>query len=169
MPQVHKSGNNSPKSRDTRDSTRPQHPSTSSNGISPTDANTLEEKLLLASVSSASYQINHIDPKEQNIQTSPTAESLLLGDEHASYMRQPATLRPLRNDFLSVNGSDCDLHWMCLLFLILALCIIIPLVYVYKVYEHPEEFHHGHIIYDSENIIKPHVEHIISTSKSKII
>lgn len=168
MPQVHKSGNNSPKSPDRLDSSRPQEPSTSSNGIFPADANTLEEKLFIASVSSASYQINQNGQREQKIEASPTAESLLLGEESSILPRQPATMRPLRNDFLSVNGSDCDVHWTCLLFFILALCVIIPLIYVYKVYEHPEEYHHGHIIYDSENIIKPHAEQIISTSKSRV-
>ena len=78
-------------------------------------------------------------------------------------------MRPLRNDFLSVNGSDCDLHWMCLLFLILALCIIIPLVYVYQVYEHPEQHHHGHIMYDNQAEIKHHIDQINNTSKSKHI
>ena len=34
------------------------------------------------------------------------------------------------------SGSDCDMSWVCLFVVILALCFVIPLVYVFYIAEH---------------------------------
>lgn len=34
------------------------------------------------------------------------------------------------------SGSDCDMSWICLFVVILALCFVIPLIYVVYIAEH---------------------------------
>lgn len=58
--------------------------------------------------------------------------------------RHVPMLRPIPGPSLRAidwSGSDCDMSWICLLIFILALCFVIPLVYVVYLAEHP---HHNH-------------------------
>lgn len=58
--------------------------------------------------------------------------------------RHTPVLRPIPGPSLRAidwSGSDCDMSWICLLIFILALCFVIPLVYVVYLAEHP---HHNH-------------------------
>lgn len=62
--------------------------------------------------------------------------------DYATLQSGPHVIRGApRNDF-SCSGSDCDISWICLLVVILALCFAIPLIYVIYIAEHPEEFSH---------------------------
>lgn len=62
--------------------------------------------------------------------------------DYATLQSGPHAIRGVpRNDF-SCSGSDCDISWICLLVVILALCFAIPLIYVIYIAEHPEEFSH---------------------------
>lgn len=62
--------------------------------------------------------------------------------DYATLQSSPHAIRGApRNDF-SCSGSDCDISWICLLVVILALCFAIPLIYVIYIAEHPEEFSH---------------------------
>uniref|UniRef100_A0A2M4ARC7 Putative conserved plasma membrane protein n=1 Tax=Anopheles triannulatus TaxID=58253 RepID=A0A2M4ARC7_9DIPT len=122
----------------------------------------LDEKLIVAAVSNASYvpnaassdahaksSENYREPRERAGETSFDAEDensssqqpLLLSGEYDDSLPQPRSLRLPTNDF-SCNGSDCDISWICLLVFILALCFAIPLIYVVYVAEHIEKFHH---------------------------
>ncbi|XP_065081958.1 lysM and putative peptidoglycan-binding domain-containing protein 3 isoform X2 [Ochlerotatus camptorhynchus] len=154
LPKVHSSGNSSPKSV----------PSITHNAISvlATQAN-LDEKLIVAAVSSASYKednLNHIvlnarnethasfgDPQEGSSKSyrddNFSSRQPLLSGEYDENVPQPRPVRLPASDF-SCNGSDCDISWICLLVCILALCFAIPLIYVFYVAEHPEKYHHNH-------------------------
>lgn len=55
-----------------------------------------------------------------------------------------------KNDALSCSGSDCDMSWACLFICILALCFAIPLIYVFYIAEHLNEYHH----HGTEYVIK---------------
>lgn len=127
----------------------------------------LEEKLLLASVSNAVIakadgdDVNgnrrlHDDELiedshlEENSRSSTISEPLLKKSHFRGY---PRTIPP-RNDFLTFNGSDCELNWICLLLVILAFCVIVPLIYVALIYEHPEKFNHTHSKYDDPELHK---------------
>ncbi|XP_062544782.1 lysM and putative peptidoglycan-binding domain-containing protein 3 isoform X2 [Armigeres subalbatus] len=154
LPKVHSSGNSSPKSV----------PSSLQNPISvlETQAN-LDEKLIVAAVSSASYKddkANHIvvttpnvinhDPLEGSSRRYADVDDSkqpLLSGEYDESLPQPRPVRLPASDF-SCNGSDCDISWICLLVCILALCFAIPLIYVVYVAEHPEKFHHT---YDADH------------------
>lgn len=153
LPKVHSSGNSSPKSV----SNSLQNP------ISALETQTnLDEKLIVAAVSSVSYKddkVNHIvlnacneiehDPLEGSSRTYVEDDSKqpLLSGEYDESLPQPRPVRLPTSDF-SCNGSDCDISWLCLLVCILALCFAIPLIYVVYVAEHPEKFHHS---YDTDD------------------
>ncbi|XP_052860807.1 lysM and putative peptidoglycan-binding domain-containing protein 3 [Anopheles cruzii] len=147
LPKVHTSGNSSP--RNLTSSSEQHHNSTSCD-------TTLDEKLIVAAVSSASYETNitvgspksseenrEIDREDEcygcDFDDSHSRQPLLIDDEN---LPQPRALRLPANDF-SCNGSDCDISWICLLVFILALCFAIPLIYVVYIAEHREKFHHG--------------------------
>ncbi|XP_058835289.1 lysM and putative peptidoglycan-binding domain-containing protein 3 [Topomyia yanbarensis] len=146
LPKVHSSGNSSPKS-------------VSSNTVQ-SSATVLEkqinldEKLIVAAVSSASYKTNAIScepsfdmgnsfegTSKAFTEIDSSARQPLLCGEYDDSLPQPRPLRLPTNDF-SCNGSDCDISWICLLVCILALCFAIPLVYVIYVAEHIEKYHH---------------------------
>jgi hypothetical protein len=143
LPKVHKSGSNSPRAATSS--------STSTHAISSKDK--LEEKLLVASVSSA------VISKSESAVSHEVAEETVSINEPLLGKLQFRALRPPRNDFMTFNGSDCELNWICLLVAILLVCFIVPLIYVYLVYEHPEKFNHTHSRYDDTDLhFRAHID-----------
>lgn len=142
LPKVHKSGHNSPNSREkVREAT--------SDATSSKEK--LEEKLLLASVSNAviTKSEDAVDrPYSETIE--PTAGDTLL--ERSQFRGYPRTFGAPRNDYLTFSGSDCELNWVVLLICILALCVIVPLIYVFWIYEHPD-YHSSHSQYDDPDTV----------------
>lgn len=167
FPIVHKSGQNSPKHSGNQISASSSNGETHSQ-ISNT-INSLDEKLLVASVSLASSKANPIDSSptnndvhrihrydrgrsrnvqedqddEESVFTDPLLRSDMENNDELTTLRSgPHAIRGApRNDF-SCSGSDCDISWICLLVLILALCFAIPLFYIIYIAEHPEKFNH---------------------------
>lgn len=138
LPEVHKSGNSSPK--------RPEAVNEGASTSQGLQNEKLDEKLILASISNSTYKNNDI--YRDTVRT----ENELDGFEDPLLTRSnPRPLRRPRNDFLTIDGSDCDLNWICLLIFIIACCIIVPLIYVLWIYEHPE-FHPAHSPYDDARI-----------------
>lgn len=131
IPEVHKSGSNSPKTINQQAST--------SRGL---ENSNLDEKLILASISNATYKNTdtYRDAVRPENDLSGFEDSLLINSN-------PIPMRRPRNDLFAIDGSDCDLNWICLLVFIIACCIIVPLIYVLWIYEHPE-FHPAHSPYD---------------------
>lgn len=137
LPKVHKSGNNSPKSP--------------INNHIPSKEK-LEEKLLLASVTNAVIKNSEHEDIRNVADDHIENDSEPLLKNIKQFRGYPKTIKPPKNDFLSFNGSDCELSWIFLLIIILAFCVIIPLIYVYAVYEHPENFNHSHSKYDDPDL-----------------
>lgn len=142
LPKVHSSGNSSPK--------RNLPNATQSAALVIEKQTNLDEKLIVAAVSTASYK------NEPTTSTSFAREVVqdeflsgpeqpLLSGEYDDNLPQPRPLKLPSNDF-SCNGSDCDISWICLLVCILALCFAIPLIYVIYVAEHLEKYHHDSFI-----------------------
>lgn len=113
FPEVHSSGNTTPV--------------TVKEPVSRANSKELEEKLLIASVSAGG-------PNQQG----NTEEPILFG-EYDDSLPQPRVIRASHKADFTCNGSDCDISWICLLICILALCFIIPLIYVLYIAEthHP--------------------------------
>jgi hypothetical protein len=129
----------------------------------------LDEKLLLASVNASSFEQNDTTVTRIQKHYASTTSDPLEGPSHQRNNKQYAengialatVTQPLLSDILdddtiprmrilkmpkndfSFNGSDCDISWICLLICILALCFIIPLIYVLYIAEHPEKFQHN--------------------------
>lgn len=108
----------------------------------------LEEKLIVASVNSSGYFSSLPDiskfedyPRgESDPSVTESSDPLLGGTERP--LPNIILARP-RNDF-TFDGSDCDMNWICLLIVILALCIVIPFVYVFFAkHQHDEMAHHN--------------------------
>lgn len=145
LPTVHKSGNSSP---------RTDRQNNNQDDVL-TDE-TLEEKLIVASISNTTYKdqsVIHTTNFEIDHDVPDSSEPLLLNGGPNSGRQPKVVLAKPKFDF-SFNGSDCDLNWLCLFVCILALCFAIPLIYVYVAYEkkvHPEHFHHDttHTIHPS--------------------
>lgn len=117
LPKVHKSGQNSPNNK-----------LKVSSSVDATlelnyEKEKLEEKLLVASVSSAVFSKPKDFTDRGEIETS-SEDPLIDRSQFRGYPRQIAP----RNDYLSFNGSDCELNWIVLLVCILAVCVIAPLV-----------------------------------------
>jgi LysM domain len=127
LPKIHKSGSNSPREKK-------KVPASGT----PPNQEKLEEKLLVASVTNATIQKS---PDAVDRVDEDASEPLI---DRSRFRGYPRTIRPPRNDFLTFNGSDCELNWIFLLIVILAFCVIVPLIYVFMVYEHPEKFVHKH-------------------------
>jgi hypothetical protein len=149
LPRIHKSGNNSPKAT-----------SSSKNDLPSKER--LEEKLLLASVSNAVIKNNDCGDKSgalddvNDLENEMISEPLLKDTQFRGY---PKSIKLPKNEFLTFNGSDCELSWVFLLIAILAFCVIIPLIYVYAVYEHPENFNHSHSKYDDPDLhFRSHID-----------
>jgi hypothetical protein len=157
LPKVHKSGNSSPQANG-----KFGVGCSSSSAVIPKEK--LEEKLLLASVSNATIakSSDAADRLEQQVNEEDESVNDPLLNRNRQFRGYPRSIRP-PNDFLQFNGSDCELNWIVLLLAILALCVIVPLIYVLLVYENPEKFHHGHSKYDDPEI-KYHF-HVNSTPK----
>lgn len=136
LPKVHKSGQSSPSSKEKVASDKP--PDT----IPSEDK--LQEKLLLASVSAAVI-LKPEDPSTTQEVTDSNEDNPLF--DPTQFRGYPRMIRG--NDYMSLSGSDCELS-LILLVCILVFCIIIPLIYVFFVYEHPEDFHHPHSKYDDD-------------------
>jgi len=147
LPKVHKSGQNSPNNKEKV---------SSSDGIPSKEK--LEEKLLVASVSNAviAKSDDAADRPADDVETS--VEDPLL--DNSQFRGYPRTLGPPKADYLTFNGSDCELNWIVLLVCILALCVIVPLIYVYLVYEHPENFVHEHSRYDDTDLHAKQLHHL---------
>lgn len=142
LPAVHKSsGNNSPN----------QVGATSSNATTPVVLkHELEEKLIVASVNASGYKdstdgVTYEDYPHAGAGDPNVSDPLLGG---GSNVDSPTPLpniilaRP-RHDF-SFDGSDCDMNWICLLIVILALCVVIPFIYVFFAkHQHDEMVHHN--------------------------
>lgn len=43
---------------------------------------------------------------------------------------------------ISCSGADADISWIALIVCIVVLIVALPLIYVFYIYEHPEEYHH---------------------------
>uniref|UniRef100_A0A8D8DFU5 LysM and putative peptidoglycan-binding domain-containing protein 4 n=1 Tax=Culex pipiens TaxID=7175 RepID=A0A8D8DFU5_CULPI len=147
LPKVHSSGNSSPK-RNVPDATQ-------SAALVIEKQTNLDEKLIVAAVSTASYKNdpttasssspNGDDFRVDHSSVGQTEHAPLLSGEYDDNLPQPRPLKLPSNDF-SCNGSDCDISWICLLVCILALCFAIPLIYVIYVAEHIEKYHHDSFI-----------------------
>lgn len=164
LPIVHKSGQNSPHHPvDINNTGTDIHNIPSTSHQLPN--NLLDEKLLVASVSLAGSnrdkngnnsnaftrtnyktsaateliddEFNFTDPL-----LAPLAEpnELYTTDDHIQ--SGPHAIRGAPRSEFSCSGSDCDMSWICLLIFILALCFVIPLIYVIYIAEHPDKFNH---------------------------
>lgn len=84
----------------------------------------------------------YTDSENVSVDENEITESTKLNTQFTENdISNPIVLRK-RNELFSCSGSDWDISWICLLILILALCVAIPLIYVVYIAEHPEEFHH---------------------------
>ncbi|XP_001841801.2 lysM and putative peptidoglycan-binding domain-containing protein 3 [Culex quinquefasciatus] len=151
LPKVHSSGNSSPK--------RNFSNAAQSAALVIEKQTNLDEKLIVAAVSTASYKNdpttatttasssfpNGDDFRVDHSSVGQTEQAPLLSGEYDDNLPQPRPLKLPSNDF-SCNGSDCDISWICLLVCILALCFAIPLIYVIYVAEHIEKYHHDSFI-----------------------
>lgn len=141
LPKIHKSGNNSPKATSSKNDLHSQE--------------RLEEKLLLASVSNAVIKTSDCGDKSAALDDASQLENEMLNEpllKDTQFRGYPKSIKLPKNEFLTFNGSDCELSWVFLLIAILAFCVIIPLIYVYAVYEHPENFNHSHSKYDDPDL-----------------
>lgn len=143
LPKVHSSGNSSPKNI---------HSLEESYTAILENQTDFDEKLIVAAVSNASYRNDSVNTvSNQNFEETSEVSPMqpLLSGEYDDSLPQPRLLRLPANDF-SCNGSDCDISWICLLVCILALCFVIPLIYVIYVAEHIEK-HHDSFINESSH------------------
>lgn len=140
LPKVHKSGQNSPKNKEKAATSHDAMPSQEK----------LEEKLLVASVSNA------VITKPEGSAELSVEDAL---SENTAFRGYPRTFGAPRSD-ITFNGSDCELNWIVLLICILAVCVIVPLIYVYMVHEHPERFVHEHSKYDDPDIYLKQLHHL---------
>lgn len=152
LPAVHKSGTNSPRSSRRGHTSNTEEPSKEK----------LEEKLLVASVTNAVIKTNEFSDRNVDAENESQLENELLNEpllSNTQFRGYPKSIKLPKNDFLSFSGSDCELSWVFLLIVILAFCVIIPLIYVYAVYEHPENFNHSHSRYDDPDLhYKVHID-----------
>ncbi|XP_037946684.1 lysM and putative peptidoglycan-binding domain-containing protein 3 isoform X2 [Teleopsis dalmanni] len=140
LPTIHKSGNSSPKQ------TVPVNDEfTTKNICNPLEdaQKTLGEKLLVASVNAAGIRsnINNNDTLPRSTDNNEATAPLIDGFLDDEYIPR---LRPIRGPSLRTidwSGSDCDMSWVCLFVVILALCFVIPLIYVIYIAEHTH--HHN--------------------------
>lgn len=158
LPKVHKSGQNSPKNK--------EKVAGDSTGLMPSKEK-LEEKLLVASVSNAviAKSEDAADHPPSRVETSvdDLASDPLLDSSNRQFRGYPRTFGAPRNDY-ALTGNDCELNWIVLLVAILAICIIVPLIYVYVAYEHPEEFTH-HSRYDDTDLkMLHHIDDVHNTT-----
>lgn len=154
LPKVHKSGHNSPTSKEIV-------PAKSSQGD--TNREKLEEKLMIASVCNATITTSPERPSnslESSIEDL-SSEPLLDRTQFRGYIK---TFGAPKNEFLTFNGSDCELNLVVLLLCILAICLIIPFIYTYMAYHYPDQFSHSK--YDDTDLHQlHHINDVHSTTK----
>lgn len=95
------------------------------------------------------------------VEIEESAETQLLGGRTYQISR-PHVIRgnsSLRNVVLSSSGSDLDMSWVCLFICILAMCFVIPLIYVVYIAEHPPS--HNDV---PKNTTQLHLQNDISNS-----
>lgn len=153
LPAVHRSGNNSPRHNLEKEPAIERNPLEDARLM-------LDERLLVAAVNASGvasgegqastsrdaskfYEGSHRFPDDEGNMEQPLDDNKgllndMLIDRHAPRVR-PIPGPSLRA--IDWSGSDCDMSWICLLIFILALCVVIPLVYVIYLAEHP---HHTH-------------------------
>lgn len=142
LPKVHlSSGENSP--------TKKKIESLPATSTSKENAHHLEEKLLVASVCNATIvQSEDVSAAEEAAEDVDSPHAPL----NRSFRGYPRAIAAPKIDYLDFDGSDWDMNWICLLICILAVCVIVPLIYVFLVYEHPEKFVHEHSRYDDPEV-----------------
>ncbi|XP_017108086.1 lysM and putative peptidoglycan-binding domain-containing protein 4 [Drosophila bipectinata] len=152
LPSVHRSGNNSPRHNLEREPAPERNPLEDARQM-------LDERLLVASVN-ASGTVSGDQPSTskaarqfyEGAQGAPSDEANMEHPfednapllNHMLVDRHAPLVRPIPGpSFRAIDwsGSDCDLSWICLLIFILALCVVIPLVYVIYLAEHPHQHH----------------------------
>lgn len=141
LPTVHKSGNNSPR----------QQESLSPSAEAPTVLkHELEEKLIVASVNSSGYKdvpdgLNKYEDYPRGEGDPSVADPLdpMFGDANAP-LPNIVLARP-RHDF-QFDGTDCDMNWICLLIVILAMCLVIPFIYIFFAKHHHDEMVHHNVV-----------------------
>ncbi|XP_016958097.1 lysM and putative peptidoglycan-binding domain-containing protein 3 [Drosophila biarmipes] len=152
LPAIHRSGNNSPRHNLDREPAPERNPLEDARQM-------LDERLLVAAVNASGaldpdqpstsraanqfYEGAQGAPNDEANMEQPFEENAALLN-HMLVDRHAPLVRPIPGPSLSAidwSGSDCDLSWICLLIFILALCVVIPLVYVIYLAEHP---HHNH-------------------------
>ncbi|KAH8307597.1 hypothetical protein KR044_004760, partial [Drosophila immigrans] len=142
LPAIHRSGNNSPRHNLDKELTIERNPLEEARLM-------LDERLLVAAVNASGatedakqFYDGSLDNNEgigeQTLDDNTALLDDMLVDRHAPRLRQipGPSLRAI-----DWSGSDCDMSWICLLIFILGLCVVIPLVYVIYLAEHP---HHTH-------------------------
>lgn len=152
LPIVHKSGQSSPKHGQTDKShfSKPEFNEkllVAAVSLSSSPEPTINEIILNTSIASNHYQDNSRAAAVVD-QSSSIEDPLLPGVSNAynginSRRSRPHSISGQNMELrdLSCNGSDCDISWICLLICILVLCFAIPLIYVFYIAEHEEEFH----------------------------
>ncbi|KAH8277596.1 hypothetical protein KR018_001919, partial [Drosophila ironensis] len=148
LPSIHRSGNNSPLHNVEREPAPERNPLEDARQM-------LDERLLVASVN-ASGPVEGAQPSTsraaaqfyEGSQGAPSDEANMEQpfDDNAPLLvdRHTPLVRPIPGPSLRAidwSGSDCDLSWICLFIFILALCFVIPLVYVIYLAEHPHQHH----------------------------
>ncbi|KRF99168.1 uncharacterized protein Dwil_GK17804 [Drosophila willistoni] len=153
LPAVHRSGNNSPRHNAEPTLQIERNPLEDARLM-------LDERLLVAAVNASGTVDNQ--PTTSATSTGGATNGILgfpddeahtersANDDNAPLLnemlmdRHAPLVRPIPGPSLRAidwSGSDCDMSWICLLVFILALCVVIPLVYVIYLAEHP----HHHI------------------------
>ncbi|XP_034479708.1 lysM and putative peptidoglycan-binding domain-containing protein 4 [Drosophila innubila] len=153
LPAIHRSGNNSPRHNLEKEPEIERNPLEDARLM-------LDERLLVAAVNasvavagedqpatrrdaSKFYDGSHGYPDDESKMEHPLDDNAALLDDMLIDRHAPR-VRPIPGPSLRAidwSGSDCDMSWICLLIFILALCVVIPLVYVIYLAEHP---HHTH-------------------------
>ncbi|XP_017839113.1 lysM and putative peptidoglycan-binding domain-containing protein 3 isoform X2 [Drosophila busckii] len=138
LPTVHRSGNNSPRHNVESQSPVERNPLEDARLM-------LDERLLVAAVNASGVEqptSSSVAEVGANVEAIADEQTSLLEDMLVD--RHVPRLRPIPGPSLRAfdwGGSDCDMSWICLFIFILALCFVIPLVYVIYLAEHP---HHNH-------------------------
>lgn len=151
LPSVHTSGNNSP--------TRVKDLIVPKNGTDDPLNEDLQEKLIVASVNSADVRISPKEYKLNNLKQTPhfsdtpstshfvNSESIVSSDGESvplilEGIREETSVEDIVLKEFNEKGADLGIKWIHLLVFILLLCVVIPLVYVFYIAEHPEKYHH---------------------------
>lgn len=137
LPEVHKSGRNSPKEN---------LPNTSKVEDLICIESDLQTKLLNVP-EKENNEVNYIIfntniaqiPKQSTDEVETCAEI----EEQISLLPQKnsETVKPINNSWLNWNGADFGISWVALIVCILIVIFIVPLIYVFYIAEHPANSH----------------------------